>query len=184
MARSMVWETAFWSQSSSNGAAVATVPYGGGAPGTVSTDLVTAAEVESSDRDFIWVERIVGMVFHRGFNAAIVPPPTNIKERISVATQFGTGAPVASDPWSASQALDNFLWERSKSTDTITSVAAAGVAFSDRFASPWWNTLDVRVGRSLRPGQKLVYTVATDASIASGGSSVIVTGWVRVLLKR
>lgn len=187
MARKLVWEVSAWSQDSTNAQQILNVPYANPTPGFLS--LVAATEVEASDRDRIWVERIVGMVYHHGFNAAIAPPITNIKERISVGWTADPSAPVASsvsDPWLRNQAIDNFLWERTKSVDFVTAGGggAVGVSLSSPVQVPWWSAIDVRVGRLLRPGQFLAYTVDPDASIVSGGSSVVVHGWIRVLISR
>lgn len=187
MARKLVWETAAWSQSSVNADAILQVPYANPTPGFIQ--LVSATEVESSDRDRIWVERIIGQVYPHGFNAAVAPVITNIKERISVgwtADPAGAVATSVSDPWSRNQAIDNFLWERTQSVHFVTAGGggAVGVSLASPVELPWWTVIDVRVGRMLRPGQFLSYTVDPDPSIVSGGSSVIVHGWLRVLLSR
>lgn len=184
MARKLKWEAAAWSIDSGAARFLTSTPFAGG---RAFVELVSAAAVEASTNDGIWVERIVGQVFHRtDAGASPAPPYTNIKERVAVGHRFGTvvGTNDVSLPWDATHAgVDNFLWERTQTAyEPSDGPPTTFSAFVDPHAHPWFSVVDIRVGRMLRPTQFLAYMVQTDPALVSAGSVVLTHGWLRVLI--
>lgn len=185
MARRLKWETSAWSASSRNTDAIASLNAAGG---VAIVPLVAPGVVEAADRDHIWVERIVGSVVFQTLNVAGVPAPCNLKERIGVGyVQDPSVAPPTSSvglPWNTAHSVDNFLWERVNVAQPSLintglfedfSLALGGVNV------PYWSSIDVRVGRSLRPRMFLSYTLQTDPQ-SPGGDIIYAWGWLRVLI--
>ncbi len=185
MARKLTWETAFWSETTAVADSVLTVTYGG----INYVELISVAEVEDSDRDRIWVERVVGHTFCAGISAAGDPGNTFFKERISVGRRFSPGVLSQSDvsqPFSPAQSIDNFLWERPNRTRFSGSniAGAQGPELLTPLDQPYWSTVDVRVGRLLKPTDFLAYTIQADGALFNEGAFIYMWGWMRVLISR
>lgn len=187
MARKLKWEAAAWSEDSSSDERIAVTNFGGAKSLVL---LVAGSVVEASDRDHIWVERIVGQVYHKTTATVVAGAlPCNIKERICVGHSFepgdSPGPTDTSDPWSREHAgVDNFLWERTQlviARDAATTVT--GEYFDINGGVPFWSVIDVRVGRLLRPTNFLAYTVQTDPANGGPAGAVCQTwGWLRILM--
>lgn len=188
MARKLKWEAAAWSESTE---AVQRLMVGtpfGGARGLVA--LVSAVTVEGAPRDAVWVERIVGQVFH--YTEAPVGSEAienNIKERVSVGHKFDpTTVPnttEVSEPWSREESgVDNFLWERTQLVAPIRQNNLDSALFDINGGVPFWSVIDIRVGRLLRPTQYLAYQVQTDPAVTAPANGFVVStwGWLRILM--
>lgn len=181
MARKLKWETSAWSEDSSAASRIMTVGVGG-AHDYIA--LVSPQAVEESTNDGIWVERIVGQVYHV-VRAPGEPPQVNIKERVSVGfsrDQNISDPGNVSRPWPAAETVDNFLWERTQIVDGSVPNNGNGELFSVQGGVPFWTVIDIRVGRMLRPTRFLAYTIQTDPASVGAGIEVHTWGWLRCLI--
>lgn len=180
------WETAAWSASLDTANLLMQTPYGS----ATYIELVAPSVVESSTRDLVWVERIVGSVIHGTLGEGVPNPPFGtIKERICKGRRIRTAA-AASDvsrPWTVAEAIDDFLWERGPKNVSEGPWDAGGQPTGSpidpgQTVHPYWSLIDIRVGRALRPGEFLAYTVECDPSLSAANSFVATFGWLRVLM--
>lgn len=212
MARKLTWEVpfGFWP----------TVPYWEGPPGgfeesqnttwflnyagaggtqALTRTMLSWENVEDSDRDFMWVERIVGQVAIVG----VRNPATSldwggllVHERIHVGMGLqtdeasGTDAYIYQNPLFLDGAEERFLFTRHCVREVIEGFVNDPddeFAFGQQYTGltsvdlPYWSTVDVRVGRSLRPPFSLGYTLA---AYLPEGMGLQGWAWLRLLVSR
>jgi len=204
MAKNLTWEVpeGAWSNGVQANAQALTVVTTGTGPDSQqqeSLDLVSFLDVEVSPKDFVWVERIVGQAFIFGINENLAQGVnyfSTVKERIHVGrTVHAPGdvpITVYEDPWGEVAAHDRFLWERTCWQPVFRPDEAPQANVWPTFANflvpgmspgshPWSTHIDVRVGRALRSGLALGYTVSC---IDVADTAYYVYLWLRLLVSR
>lgn len=197
MAGKLVWEVPLscWPLSLEPTQATLTVTGSGSTPYDSATQaLVGWADLETTEDESIWVERIIGHSVSYLTNAAVVPQPRYMMERIHVGfTAIQNTAEVAfyqSDLYDHEGAEEPFMWQRQR---TVAAAQENGGSLSNPYnvqdmaadlsysAHPFWSQIDIRVGRMLRPPRTLGLTVQTPLEV---GDSLRYFAWLRMLVRR
>jgi len=173
------WETLQWSINLAN--EWLTVVANGT---TNEIALVSSQAIEGTDSERFVCLRIIGSLYFRASTAAggAAAAPIPVKARISRGLT-ADGIILAGNPWSITDAGDEFLWEEVYRAEPGASTAAGrGTALSAQLAANDWarHRVDIRVARALTPPEFLAFSICTAPDFVNPTDLVDVMGWLRV----
>lgn len=153
--------------------------------------IIDSSALESHDDEELTLIRLVGSIRMSCSDAnGGLGEQCGVKARLHVGMEVDNMVPVYADPWSAQDAEEEFLWER---TYDVRSVSVAtnyvdweqliGVGNSPpaRGDSPYWSEIDIQIKRTIRPPFVIGLTFAPRGR---ADNVLRVWAWLRALIAR